>query len=185
MSWKKYSGYYVYTYLKDNIPYYVGMGINKRMVAPHLYVEVPSYDNIQVIDNLTQQEAWDIEIKLIEQYGRKCNGTGTLENLTKGGANQHSGWSHSEQAKKKISEGNKGKKRTPEQRNNYKKPKTREHAEKIRQANIGRKPDGRNIKIAEKMKLKRWYNNGEITRMFEPGTEIAGFVKGRKIRENQ
>jgi len=185
MSWKKYKGYYVYTYYRDGVPYYVGMGTNNRMIAHHLYVDVPSFDDIIVVDDLTQQEAWDKEILLIEQYGRKCDNTGILENLTKGGANQHSGWNHSEQAKKKISKGNKGKKRTEEQKANYRKPKTKEHAEKIRQANLGRKPDGRHIKIAETMRRKRWYNNDKVTRMFEPGQELQGFVRGRTIKENQ
>ena len=49
------------------------------------------------------------------------------------------GWKHSTEAKRKISKGNKGKKRTPEQLKNYKGTVTAEHKEKVRQANLGRK----------------------------------------------
>ena len=51
--------------------------------------------------------------------------------------------------------GNLGKVRTPEQRENYKKPKSPEHAEKIRQANIGRPYDPiRAEKISRTLKLR-------------------------------
>jgi hypothetical protein len=71
MSWKKFKGYYVYTYLDENSnPYYVGMGCNNRVIAKHLYVQVPSFDNIIVEDDLTQQQAWDREIELIAMKGR-------------------------------------------------------------------------------------------------------------------
>ncbi len=157
MSWKKYKRYYVYTYLNsDNTPFYIGMGQNDRIQAKHLYVTFPGYNNVHVIDNLTKQEAWDLETELVEQYGLKCNGTGILENLRAGGKTSNSDWYHSEQAKQKISEGNNGKVRTEEHKKNYRKPKTKEHAENIRQANLGRKPDGRYEKISKTTKGRPW-----------------------------
>ena len=135
MSWKQYQGFYVYTYLDgNNIPYYVGMGQRKRMIEKHLYVDVPVFENIKVIDKLTQQDAWDKEIELIAQYGREHLGTGPLKNLTPGGPTQKSGWAQSKEAKLKISSGNTGKKRTADHKANYRKPKTAEHAENVRQA---------------------------------------------------
>ena len=135
MSWKKFTGYYVYTYLDENLnPYYVGMGCKNRMIAKHLYVTVPSFDKIVVEDNLTQEQAWNREIELIAHYGREHLGTGPLKNLTEGGPTQKSGWAQSDQTKKKISQGNRGKVRTLEQRQNYKGTTTVEHAEKVRQA---------------------------------------------------
>ena len=68
-----------------------------------------------------------------------------------------------------------------EEKQKHRKPKTKEHAEKIRQANLGRKDDGRYNKIGKTMSLKRWYQNGTISRMFVPGQELPGFVSGRKI----
>lgn len=184
MSWKNFKNYYVYTYFDENdIPYYVGMGCGKRVVQKHIYVQVPVFELIKVIDNLTQQEAWDKEIELIGYYGREDLGKGTLKNLTNGGPTQKSGWKQSQIAKEKISIGNKGKIRTEEQRNNYKKPKTKAHAEKIRQANLGRLNDGRYEKIRKTMKLKKWYTDGNVTKMFIPGTEKIGFVPGRKIKD--
>lgn len=180
MSWKKYNGYYVYTYLdEDSNPYYVGMGKNNRMIARHLYVEVPLYERIVVIDNLTQQEARDKEIELIAQYGRQCDSTGPLKNLAKGGPTQKSGWSQSEETKNNISKSNTGKVRTEEHKKNYSKPKTAEHAENIRKANIGRLNDGRYEKIGLTMSLKRWYTDGTISKMFVPAQVPAEFTPGR------
>jgi hypothetical protein len=185
MSWKKFTGYYVYTYLDENLnPYYVGMGCKNRMIAKHLYVTVPSFDKIVVEDNLTQEQAWNREIELIAHYGREHLGTGPLKNLTEGGPTQKSGWAQSDQTKKKISQGNRGKVRTLEQRQNYSKPKTLEHSEKIRNANLGRKNDGRYEKIGKTMSLKRWYNNGVTTKMFVPGMEEPEFYPGRALKEN-
>lgn len=135
MSWKKFTGYYVYTYLDENLnPYYVGMGCKNRVIAKHLYVTIPSFDKIVVEDNLTQLQAWDREVELISKYGREHLGTGPLKNLTAGGPTQKSGWAHSLQTKQQISIKNSGKIRTLEHKKNYSKPKTTEHSEKIRQA---------------------------------------------------
>lgn len=135
MSWTKFTGYYVYTYLDNNLnPYYVGMGCKNRVIAKHLYVDVPTFDRIIVEDNLTQQQAWDREIELVSQYDREHLGTGPLKNLTEGGPTQKSGWAHSLQAKKQISVKNTGKIRTLEHKKNYSKPKTAEHANKVKNA---------------------------------------------------
>ena len=63
---------------------------------------------------------------------------------------------HSEQTRKQISIKNSGKIRTLEHKKNYSKPKTKDHSEKIRQANLGRKDDGRYIKISQTMKGRPW-----------------------------
>ena len=155
MAWKQYQGFYVYTYFDgNNTPYYVGMGQKKRMIQKHLYVAVPVLENIKVIDKLTQQEAWDKEIELIAQYGREHLGTGPLKNLTPGGPTQKSGWAQSKEARLKISLGNSGKIRTEIHKQNYRKPKTAEHANKIRLANLGRKDDGRSKKGAATVDYK-------------------------------
>jgi hypothetical protein len=178
--WKNLTGYYVYTYLnEDGTPYYVGMGQNRRVVDYHKYVKVPEWNQIKIIDNITLEQAHELEIKLIEKYGLKCNGTGILENLQAGGKTQKSGWYHSQQSKERISQGNTGKHRTEEQRKNYSKPKTAAHAEKIRQANIGRSDDGRYAKIGVTKSKQKWYNDGVNSIMRIPGTEPAGFKPGR------
>jgi hypothetical protein len=157
MSWKIFTGYYVYTYLDENLnPYYVGMGCKNRVIAKHLYVNVPTFERIIVEDSLTQQQAWDKEIELIALYGREHLGTGPLKNLTAGGPTQKAGWAQSPQAKKQISIKNTGKIRTLEHKENYRKPKTADHSEKIRQANLGRADDGRYEKTSQTMKGRPW-----------------------------
>lgn len=175
--------FYVYVYYKDLVPYYVGMGQGKRYMRWHKYVDVPKdMDDILIISNLTQNEAWDIEIQLIAQIGRSVLNEGPLKNLAPGGKGSKSGWHHSPETKKRISNSLKGKKKSKAHiKNMQKKRFTDEHREKIRQANIGRKKDGREIKISKTMSKKRWYTNGISTAFCEPGMEPKGFVRGRKL----
>lgn len=88
------SNFYVYAYLrsKDSItgksgtPYYIGKGTGNRAYAKH-YAPLPN-DKSNIIfikQNLTEQQAHNLEIELIEKYGRKDLGTGILHNRTNGG----------------------------------------------------------------------------------------------------
>lgn len=78
--------FFVYVYNDDNgVPYYVGKGNRNR----HLYrrnhlVSPPIKENIQVFTCDTEQAAYDMEIFLIEFFGRKLD-QGTLDNLSLGG----------------------------------------------------------------------------------------------------
>lgn len=150
--------FYVYQYLtEDGIPFYIGKGSKNRINESHLpWLEIPSIEYRKIIkNNLTEQEAFDLEIELIKKYGRKIDG-GILENKKISRWVAQAGWNHSEESKQKISKSNSGKVRTDEHRKNYSKPKTDDHAEKIRQANLGREPDGRYEKIAQTMKGRPW-----------------------------
>jgi len=134
--------FYVYQYITDlGTPYYIGKGSGRRMHRHHTKTTVPPVERRIVIkDGLTNEEAKQLEGELITKYGRKLDG-GILDNIK---INQWAcavGWKHSEETKRKISEGNKGKVRTEEHKKNYRKPKTAEHAEKIRQATLGRPYD--------------------------------------------
>lgn len=172
--------FYVYQYVNEHgIPYYVGKGKENRIREKHKYTVVPpSNQRIVVKSNLTEQDAFALENSLIKHYGRKIDG-GLLDNIK---LNQWAcaiGWKHSEETKQKISKGNSGKIRTEEHKQKYRQPKTKEHAEKIRLANLGRKDDGRAAKSAEKNKLLKWFNNGEVSKMFIPGHQPIGFQLGR------
>ena len=174
--------FYVYQYLReDGIPYYIGKGSGKRMNVKHSTVVLPPKDR-RVIDQagLTNEEAKQLEATLIQKYRRKIDG-GVLDNIK---INQWAcavGWKHSEEAKRKISEGNRGKKRTPEQLKNYKGTVTAEHKEKVRLANLGRPDDGRYKKMSVTKSKHRWFTNGKQTIMTEPGQQPTGFVPGRKL----
>jgi hypothetical protein len=140
--------YYVYEYLREDLtPYYVGKGSNLRWKEKH-YVNLPPLERIRFVStNLTEEEAFKLEIELIAKYGRKDIGTGILRNQTNGGDGT-SGHVHSEETKTKMSlarikENAKRKENgwiyPQEARDKISsmwknKPKTTEHVEKVRTA---------------------------------------------------
>jgi hypothetical protein len=131
--------FYVYQYLTESgTPYYIGKGSGNRINRPHTKTTLPPRElRVIIKDCLTNDEAKQLEKKLITKYGRKLDG-GILDNIK---INQWAcavGWKHSEETKRKISRSNKGKKRTEEQLKNYKGTVTIEHKEKVRQANLGK-----------------------------------------------
>lgn len=80
--------YYVYQYLREDLtPYYIGKGSGGRMFKSQRNIPKPKDKNfIQIVeDNLTEDQAFALEMQLIEKYGRKDLGTGILRNLTNGG----------------------------------------------------------------------------------------------------
>ena len=184
MSWKN-KIFYVYQYVDEsNIPYYIGKGKRNRIHAKHSNTLLPSIEQrIFIKTNLTEEDALSLEINLIKHYGRKIDG-GLLDNIKDNQWACTTGWNHNEETKRKISESTMGIVKSEKTKEKMRKPKSKDHAEKIRQANLGRKDDGRNEKISQTMSLKRWYNNGKVSKMFMPGQEPAEFILGRKIKEN-
>jgi hypothetical protein len=83
-------GFYVYAYLrKDNTPYYIGKGKNRRGFSHQNTEKIRTpNDTTRIIvleENLTELGAWAIERRMIKWYGRKDLGTGILRNETNGG----------------------------------------------------------------------------------------------------
>ena len=113
-----------------------------------------------VKDNLTEEEAHSLEIKLIAEYGRKDLGSGILRNKTDGGEGvtgakfgrpsdekiekiraSNTGKKFSNETKEKMSRvrlGLKDSDATKEKKAiSAKKPKTKEHIENIRKSKLG------------------------------------------------
>ena len=105
--------YYVYAFLRetDLTPYYIGKGIGKRAFATHgRRVSAPKDKNRIIIlyQNLTENQAYNIEILLIDFYGREDLGTGRLLNMTSGGDGR-SKIIVKEETREKLSNASKGK----------------------------------------------------------------------------
>lgn len=103
--------YYTYAYLReDRTPYYIGKGKDRRVYVRSKDRAIkPPTDKSRIIflkQNLTEKEAFKHEKYMIGVFGRKDLGTGILHNKTDGGEGA-SGYSHSEEIRRKISEGKK------------------------------------------------------------------------------
>ena len=164
------ASFYVYQYLDESgLPYYVGKGSGRRMHVDHKHVELPPKERRVIVkDGLSNEDAKELEKELISKYGRKIDG-GILENRKINQWACFTGWSHTEETKRKISEMNRGKVRTEDQRSNYKGTKTPEHATAVKNAvsKLWSDPEykkmrlqkvaesGANQKISEKIK-QQW-----------------------------
>lgn len=120
--------FYVYAYYEPEHaqPFYIGKGHDRRAwdhLMPCFYTRVSRLYNkirqllkdgyipdIQILeDNLSEQDAFTLECKLIRQYGRVSNGTGCLLNETEGGEGIR-GLVRSERQRKSVGERSKGNK---------------------------------------------------------------------------
>ena len=136
--------FYVYQYLREvdsangaaGTPYYIGKGRGKRKTSTSRTTPKPTNPKCitLVAENLSEAKAFELEKKLISEYGRIDTGTGCLRNFTDGGegntgfkpspelralwsaqrkGNQRLlGFKFSEESKKKMSDARKGKKRS-------------------------------------------------------------------------
>ena len=157
--------YYVYQYLREDMtPYYIGKGKGDRLNRRHKVGLPPKERRVIIADNLLEQEAFDLEIKLITKYGRKDLGTGILRNQTNGGDGA-SGTIHSAETRAKRSKSCKGRKggmlgksQSSEQKEKVSaalkgKPKSEEHKRKISEAMKGKvrsAEHSKNLSIANK-----------------------------------
>jgi len=104
---------YVYQHVRKdkNQVFYIGIGSDKKYQRAYdikgrnklWYNIIKKTDYIVEIihDNLSWENACNLEIELIKKYGKKCNNTGLLCNLTDGGEGFK--FNHSEKSKKQIS----------------------------------------------------------------------------------
>lgn len=145
--------FYTYAYLReDRTPYYIGKGEGRRAYKKHQRgISVPK-DKSRIIflkQNLTEDKAFNHEEYMIDVFGRKDLGTGILRNMTNGGDGA-SGAVRSEEQRKNISKGKKGK------------PQTKEHSENMGKARRG----------------GRWWNDGLGNRKYSKECPGDGWVLG-------
>jgi len=97
--------FYTYAYLRsDGTPYYIGKGKGNRCYKDgNRNCSTPT-DKSRILflkRDLTEAEAFRHEIYMIAVYGKKCDGTGILQNLNNGGEGQ-SGFVFSEESREKM-----------------------------------------------------------------------------------
>lgn len=139
------NNFYVYSYLReDGTPYYIGKGKGRRAyLNGRIPAKPPQPERIQIIkDNLSEDEAFTLECKLISDYGRKDLGTGILHNRTDGGEGVAGRIATPDAIQRRVLK-NTGKKRTPEQK------------KRMRQAQLSRKEKTIEEKAAISFKLSQ------------------------------
>ena len=98
--------FYTYLWLRENgTPYYVGKGCRVRAFRKGC----PPKERVLLEPHTSETDAFDAEKFLIAYYGRIDKKTGILRNHTDGGDGT-SGWTPSEEVKKKIGDAQRGEK---------------------------------------------------------------------------
>jgi hypothetical protein len=173
--------YYTYAFLReDGTPYYIGKGKGRRCYRrDQRTISAPPTDDriIKLKENLTEEQAFAHECYMIAVLPN-------LRNLTRGGEGV-SGYKHTKESLRKMSEGNKKENFTAEQRKKWSLGQMGntnclgyKHTEEAR-ANMSKAQEGNT-----NVRGMSWWNNGEVSRRaFEcPG---EGFIRGRLSKTNK
>lgn len=113
--------YYVYQHIREdkNEIFYIGIGTKSKQdircntysrayskhIDNNIWLKIVAKTNWKfeiLFESDNRKEVEQMEIKLIAKYGRKCDNTGCLANLTLGGE-KNLGYKHSKEALEKIS----------------------------------------------------------------------------------
>ena len=156
--------YYVYVFLREDrySPYYVGKGKDDRCYKRNGRNTNPPNDRTRiniVKDNLTEEEALELEQLLIQMWGVK--GEGILRNTRFGGKGNGGGYKMTEEQKEKL----RRVKRTPEwnrKNSEAKKGKqmtlgykhTEETKQKISKSRMGQPSPRKGVTLSEETKQK-------------------------------
>lgn len=142
--------YCVYKHIRldTNEVFYIGIGVKRRPYTKSgrsaFWKKVVTKTDYQVeviIENISWEDACNLEKSLISSYGRKNLNKGTLVNLTDGGEGSV-GYIMSEENKLKVGLFHKDRKRTEETRAKMRQPRTKEHISNLAQAKTGKKKKG-------------------------------------------
>jgi hypothetical protein len=143
--------FYTYAYLReDRSPYYVGKGSGERAYKRNRVGIKPPKNKLRILilkQNLTEEEAFRHEKYMIAVFGRKNLGTGILHNRTDGGEGI-SGAIRSEEFKRNISEIKMGNK------NMLGKTLSEETKRKIGEGNKGKISHNKGKSLSEETKIK-------------------------------
>ena len=82
--------YYVYAFIRDGIVYHIGKGSGNRAYSNRtcetIRPPIDKHKNVIFIRaHMLEHDAYELEKKIVSQFGRICNGTGCLENRLTGG----------------------------------------------------------------------------------------------------
>ena len=99
--------YYVYQHIREdkNEVFYIGIGTKSKQDLKYNTYSRASKTNWKfeiLFESDNRKEVEQMEINLIAKYGRKCDKSGCLANLTLGGES-NLGYKHTKEAIKKIS----------------------------------------------------------------------------------
>jgi hypothetical protein len=161
--------FYVYFYLRpDGTPYYVGKGKGGRAFQKHEGIKIPK-DKERIIFvgvNMSEQDAFALEMDQIAFYGRKDLGTGILRNRTDGGEGC-TGHKHREETKQRLREASSGERNPMYGRKGlespvYGKPKSEATKKKLRDSLIGKpktEEHKRKLSGSRKGKKPAWFTS--------------------------
>jgi hypothetical protein len=166
--------------LDKNEPFYIGIGRDNRPTSKKdrnkWWKNVTNKSDYRVdilFTNLSWEEACKKEIELIQLYGRRDLGLGTLVNMTNGGEG-NDGYKHTKDAIRKISQASLGNTYASGNKDN---PKSKEHRENISKAMTGFKRPP--MTDEHRIKLSKAHEGRIVSK--ETRAKISKIHKGKTI----